>query len=156
MDSSEEDDIWNYRSSIYLKKSRSRNDTSQPTQNHESNSTTDLVDTDRSSNKVKVNKTVISKAVKEIKTSSKKKRNKQTKRQSKKGDTNCDTTKLGIKETEKLKKSDDKISRAGSCPKCQVPFTALSIQTPTWHITECLNEPVPKTGKDLYLATYTF
>ncbi|XP_028647274.2 DNA cross-link repair 1A protein [Erpetoichthys calabaricus] len=30
----------------------------------------------------------------------------------------------------------------GFCPSCQVPFSVLSVQTPEWHVAECLENPV--------------
>lgn len=29
----------------------------------------------------------------------------------------------------------------GCCPSCQMPFSLLLVQTPRWHVTECLDTP---------------
>lgn len=38
----------------------------------------------------------------------------------------------------------------GYCPVCQMPFSILVVQTPQWHVAECLENPgEPSTGRSL-------
>lgn len=48
----------------------------------------------------------------------------------------------------------------GYCPSCQMPFSLLLVQTPQWHVTECLDstgtaEKSTATGKKMFLQ-YSF
>ncbi|XP_053307053.1 DNA cross-link repair 1A protein isoform X2 [Spea bombifrons] len=50
--------------------------------------------------------------------------------------------------TPKMKGSDNKQSprtptprHSGYCPSCQMPFAILLVQTPRWHVSECLDSP---------------
>ncbi|KAM8924752.1 DNA cross-link repair 1A protein [Pelodytes ibericus] len=50
--------------------------------------------------------------------------------------------------TPRSKKADKKQSprtptprHSGYCPSCQMPFSALLVQTPRWHVSECLDTP---------------
>lgn len=57
-------------------------------------------------------------------------------------------TKCKVVTTEAAKETED---RVGFCPVCQMPYKALSIvQSPTWHIHECLETPYSsKKGKNI-------
>ncbi|CAI9534502.1 unnamed protein product [Staurois parvus] len=45
------------------------------------------------------------------------------------------------KESKKASPSTPKEKHSGYCPSCQMPFSVLLVQTPRWHVMECLDTP---------------
>lgn len=43
--------------------------------------------------------------------------------------------------TKKASPCTPKAKHSGYCPSCQMPFSILLVQTPRWHVSECLDTP---------------